>query len=60
MVKKYFSNWLCRFYRFSCYKKLLQKNKVIGIDNVNSYYSTKLKKDRLFELKNLKVLSFIK
>ena len=33
------------FIGFHVTKKLLQKNnKVIGIDNINSYYSTKLKK----------------
>lgn len=33
---------------------------VYGIDNVNSYYSTKLKKDRLIELKRNKNFEFFK
>ena len=46
MVKKNILVTGCAgFIGFHVTKKLLQKNKVIGIDNVNSYYSTKLKKD---------------
>ncbi len=33
-------------------KKLIKKYQVIGIDNINSYYSVKLKKDRIKNLKN--------
>ena len=41
-------------------KKLLQKHEVIGLDNINSYYDTKLKKDRLKILKKNKKFSFFK
>ncbi len=42
-------------------KKLLKKKvKVYGIDNLNSYYSTQLKKDRLKELKKYKNFIFYK
>ena len=41
--------------------RLLSKNtKVIGIDNLNDYYSVNLKKYRIKKLKNLKNFSFIK
>jgi UDP-glucuronate 4-epimerase len=33
-------------------RELIKKYKVVGIDNINSYYSQKLKKDRLIILKN--------
>ena len=34
-------------------KKFLNNNyKIIGIDNLNSYYSKKLKNDRIIELNN--------
>ena len=40
------------FIGFSIAKHLLNKNEeVIGIDNLNNYYSVKLKKKRLEELK---------
>ena len=43
---------MCRFYRLQHIKKFLNENKkVVGIDNLNDYYSTKLKKDRLKLLK---------
>ena len=46
-------------YHFS--EKLLEKNKkVIGIDNLNNYYSLKLKKDRLKNLKKNNNFSFYK
>ena len=33
--------------------KLLKNNyKVVGIDNINNYYSKKLKQDRINDLKN--------
>jgi len=49
------------FIGFHVTKKLLQKNnKVIGIDNINSYYSTKLKKDRVLELKKFRNFNFLK
>ena len=34
------------------------KNKIIGIDSINSYYSTKIKTDRLKDLKKKKILNF--
>ena len=41
-------------------EKLLKKNiNVIGIDNINNYYDTKLK-NRINELKKIKNLNFIK
>ena len=49
------------FIGFHVAKKLLQKKyKIIGIDNINSYYSIKLKKDRLSELKKFKHFNFFK
>ena len=39
-------------------KLLLKKNKVLGIDNINNYYSTKLKKDRVKILRNYKNFQF--
>ena len=41
-------------------KLLIKKYKVLGIDNLNSYYSVKLKKDRLGILKNTKIFLFMK
>ena len=41
-------------------KLLIKKYKVLGIDNLNSYYSVKLKKDRLGILKKYKNFSFMK
>ena len=41
-------------------KKLLDKNYVIGIDNINSYYDINLKKDRLKILKKYKKFKFFK
>ena len=35
-------------------------HKVIGIDNLNSYYSVDLKKDRLKELKKFNLFNFYK
>ncbi len=37
-----------------------KKNKIFGIDNLNSYYDIKLKKDRLKILKEKKNFSFVK
>ena len=39
---------------------LLKKYKVLGIDNLNSYYSVRLKKDRLKILKKFKNFKFFK
>ena len=41
-------------------KKLLEQNEIIGIDNINSYYDTQLKKNRLKLLKKNKKFSFFK
>ena len=42
----------CAVYWVSYVKLLLKKNyKVLGIDNLNSYYSTKYKKFRISNLK---------
>ena len=42
-------------------KKLLNKNiKVIGIDNINNYYDTNIKKNRIKNLKKNKNFTFIK
>ena len=43
---------LLRIYRLSPNKSLAeQKHEVYGIDNINNYYSTKLKEARLKKLK---------
>ena len=44
-----------------CKKLIINKNyDVIGIDNLNSYYSVKLKKARIKELKYEKNFQFLK
>ena len=50
------------FIGFSLCKKLLRNknNEIIGIDNLNSYYSVKLKKERIKELKHEKNFQFFK
>ena len=49
------------FIGMHCAKKLLENNKqVIGIDNLNNYYDTKLKKKRVLILKKYKNFTFIK
>ena len=49
------------FIGFNMCKFLLKNNyKVIGIDNLNSYYSVDLKKDRLKELKKFNSFNFYK
>ena len=51
------------FIGFSLSKYLLdlsKKNKIYGIDSLNSYYSLKLKKKRTFILKNYKNFEFRK
>ena len=51
----------CGFIGFHLSFFLLKKNfKVIGLDNLNSYYSPKLKKDRLNQLKKFKNFNFLK
>ncbi len=49
------------FIGFHLCKKLIEKKKnVIGIDNLNDYYSVKLKKDRIKFLKNSKFKKYFK
>ncbi len=49
------------FIGFSVAKNLLNKNfKVIGVDNLNNYYSTNLKKERIKTLKKFKNFIFFK
>ena len=50
------------FIGFNLSKLLLKKKniKIIGIDNINSYYSQSLKKDRIKELKKYKNFTFKK
>ncbi len=48
------------FIGFHLCRQLSKKNTVIGIDNINNYYSTELKKDRLKELKKNKKFIFFK
>ena len=43
-----------------CQKLLQNKNKVIGIDNINNYYDTGLKIQRLNNLKNFLISNFTK
>ena len=53
--------WMRRFYRFFNGKIFITKNfQVIGVDNINNYYSKNLKFSRLKELKKIKNLDFIK
>jgi UDP-glucuronate 4-epimerase len=49
------------FIGFHLCKKLIEKKKhVIGVDNLNNYYSIKLKKDRIKFLKNSKFKKYFK
>ena len=49
------------FIGFHVCKTLLKSGKkVAGIDNINNYYSTNLKKDRIKKLKQFKKFKFIK
>ena len=50
------------FIGYSLCKKLLmsKNNEVIGLDNLNSYYSVKLKKERIKQLNYLKNFQFFK
>ena len=49
------------FIGFSIAKKLLaKKHEVIGIDNINNYYSRKLKLERLNNLKKNNKFKFLK
>lgn len=61
MKKKVFISGVAGFIGFSLARELLKKNFfVLGIDNVNDYYSKKLKSDRLKILKNHKNFKFTK
>ena len=55
MAKKIIITGCIGFIGFHLCKNLLKKNniKILGIDNVNQYYSIKLKKDRLKILKEI-------
>ena len=49
---------VCGFIGFSLAEELMKtKNKIIGVDNINNYYSKKLKKKRLSILKKKNFLS---
>ena len=49
------------FIGFHLCKKLIEKKKhVVGVDNLNNYYSVKLKKDRIKILKNSKFKKYFK
>ena len=61
MIKKILITGVSGFIGFHLAKFLLKKNyKVIGIDNFSRSYEIKIKKLRTSELKNLKILNFIK
>ena len=60
MSKVYFISGCAGFIGFHLCLNLLKKNKVIGIDCLNNYYSIKLKKDRLNILKKNKKFIFFK
>ena len=52
---------VCRIYRVSFMLKITQnKNKVLGIDNMNNYYSVKVKKFRNSKLNKYKNYLFLK
>ena len=48
------------FIGFNISQYLGKTNNIIGVDNLNSYYSQKLKLDRLKELKKNKKFKFYK
>ncbi len=62
LKKKILITGIAGFIGFSLAKKLLEKNnlQIIGIDNLNSYYSKKLKHKRLQILKKNKNFKFYK
>ena len=50
-MKKHFSNCWVGFIGFHLCKRLIKENiKIVAIDNLNSYYSIKLKKARMEEI----------
>ena len=60
-MKKILITGAAGFIGFHLSKKLLTKKyKVLGIDNLNSYYSVKLKKDRLYILKKYRNFLFMR
>ena len=62
MNKKILITGVAGFIGFSIAKKLLEKEniEIVGIDNLNSYYSKRLKLKRLNILKKIKILNFLK
>jgi UDP-glucuronate 4-epimerase len=60
-MKKILITGCAGFIGFNLTKFLLKKNfKIVGIDNFDNYYSVKLKKERILELKKFKSFKFIK
>ena len=57
---KYLITGVAGFIGFHLAKNLSKKNLVFGIDNLNSYYSKKIKIERLKILKKKKILNFLK
>jgi UDP-glucuronate 4-epimerase len=60
MRKKILITGCAGFIGFHLSKKLSKKFNVVGVDNLNSYYDVKLKKDRLKILKKIKNFKFYK
>ena len=62
MKKKILITGVAGFIGFNLTKKLLEENKyyIVGIDNIDNYYSTRLKVDRLKILKKMKIFFFIR
>ena len=62
MKKKILITGVAGFIGFNLTKKLLEENKyyIVGIDNIDNYYSTRLKVDRLKILKKIKIFFFIR
>ncbi len=61
MKKKIFISGVAGFIGFSLARELLKKKFIVlGIDNINGYYSIKLKNDRLKILKGYKNFHFLK
>lgn len=60
MKKKILITGCAGFIGFHLSKKLSKKFCIIGVDNLNSYYDVKLKKDRLKILKKIKDFKFYK
>lgn len=57
---KYLITGVAGFIGFHLAKKLSKKNMVYGIDNLNNYYSKKIKIERLNKLKKNKNFKFVK